>query len=154
MQKFKLRNLFNRNTSQRERRQKPRPGNQQGSAILVVDDSRTIQFTLKKILEQDGYTVLIAGDGTEAIDMAKSHDPDLILMDVIMPGINGFRATRLLNNDEQTADIPIIMMSADEQAMQEFWINKIGAKDFLNKPFVRGELFQKVEKFVRVKMVA
>ena len=154
MQKFKLRNLFNRNTSQRERRLKPRPGNRQGATILVVDDSRTIQFTLKKILEQDGYTILIAGDGMQAIDMAKSHDPDLILMDVIMPGINGFRATRMLNNDEQTADIPIIMMSADEQAMQEFWINKIGAKDFLNKPFVRGELFQKVEKFVRIKMVA
>jgi twitching motility two-component system response regulator PilH len=119
-----------------------------------VDDSRTIQFTLKKMLEQDGYNILVAGDGVQAIDMAKAHDPDLILMDVIMPGINGFRATRMLNNDEQTADIPIIMMSADEQAMQEFWINKIGAKDFLNKPFDRAQLFHKVEKFLRIKMVA
>lgn len=154
MQGFKFLDLFNRKSGQRERRSKPRAGIPQGTTILVVDDSRTIQFTLKKMLEQDGYTVHVANDGTQAIDMAKSHDPDLILMDVIMPGINGFRATRILNNDEQTADIPIIMMSADEQAMQEYWVNKIGAKDFLNKPFVRAELFNKVEKFLRVELVA
>ncbi len=154
MQKFKFSSLFSRKSTQRERRARPRRDIPQGASILIVDDSRTIQFTLKKMLEQGGYTILLADDGTQAIDMAKQHDPDLILMDVIMPGINGFRATRLLNNDEQTAGIPIIMMSSDEQAMQEFWVNKIGAKDFLNKPFVRAQLFQKIEKFLRVKMVA
>ncbi len=154
MQRFKFRDLFARKPAQRERRAKPRTGTPRGTTILVVDDSRTIQFTLKKILEQDGYTIIVASDGMQAIDTAKSHAPDLILMDVIMPGINGFRATRILNNDEKTADIPIIMMSADEQAMQEYWVSKIGAKDFLNKPFVRAELFQKVEKCLRVKLVA
>jgi twitching motility two-component system response regulator PilH len=154
MQRFKFSNLFAKKNGVRERRSKPRIGRSNGATILIADDSRTILFTLKKLLEQDGYTTLVAQDGMEAIQVAKSHLPDLILMDVIMPGINGFRATRVLNNDPLTADIPIIMMSADEQAMQEYWINKVGAKDFLNKPFKRVELFGKVEKFLRIPQVA
>jgi len=154
MHRFKFRNIFSKKNGLRERRAKPRSGHGNTATVLVADDSRTILFTLKKLLEQDGYNVLVAKDGMEAIQVAKSHLPDLILMDVIMPGINGFRATRVLNNNPQTSEIPIIMMSADEQAMQEYWINKVGAKDFLNKPFKRAELFGKVEKFLRVQQVA
>ncbi len=154
MKRFRLRNLFSRNSGLRERRRGQRREESNGSTILVVDDSRTILFTLKKILEQDGYTTLVANNGMEAINIAKTCSPDLILMDVIMPGINGFRATRMLSNDESTSDIPIIMMSGDNQAMQEYWVCKIGAKDFLNKPFRRGDIFQKVEKFIRRAQVA
>jgi len=154
MERFSLKNLFARKSSFRERRSHPRNGSRDNATILVVDDSKTIVFTLKKILEQDGYTTLVANNGMEAINMAKSENPDLILMDVIMPGINGFRATRMINNDKQTADIPIIMMSGDNQAMQEYWVSKIGAKDFLNKPFKRGDVFSKVEKFIRTRQVA
>jgi len=154
MERFSLRKLFSRKSGLRERRSRPRGTNRDDSTILLVDDSKTIVFTLKKILEQDGYRTLVASNGVEAIKIAKSANPDLILMDVIMPGINGFRATRMLNSDQQTSDIPIIMMSGDNQAMQEYWVSKIGAKDFLNKPFKRGDVFLKVEKFIRTRQVA
>jgi len=154
MELFSFRSLFSRKSGTRERRTNTRHEKPCDSTILVVDDSKTIVFTLKKILEQDGYSTLVASNGKEAIHMARKHSPDLILMDVIMPGINGFRATRMLKSDESTADIPIIMMSGDTQAMQEFWVNKIGAKDFLNKPFKRGDVFQKIEKFIRQAQVA
>jgi len=154
MELFSFRSLFSRKSGTRDRRTSTRHEKAGDSTILVVDDSKTIVFTLKKILEQDGYSTLVASNGKEAIHMARKHSPDLILMDVIMPGINGFRATRMLKSDESTADIPIIMMSGDTQAMQEFWVNKIGAKDFLNKPFKRGDVFQKIEKFIRQAQVA
>lgn len=154
MQRFNLRNLFAKKTGLRERRNKPRYQPASNATILVVDDSRTILFTLKKLLEQDGYSILVASDGVEAIDMARSHSPNLILMDVIMPRINGFRATKMLRNDDLTADIPIIMMSADEQAMQQHWVSRVGARDFLNKPFRRADVFSKIEKFLSVQHVA
>jgi len=154
MELFSFRNLFTRKSGSRDRRARARQDSSNRQTILVVDDSKTIVFTLKKILEQDGYSTLVASNGKEAIHMARKHSPDLILMDVIMPGINGFRATRMLKSDESTSDIPIIMMSGDTQAMQEFWVNKIGAKDFLNKPFKRGDVFEKIEKFIRQIQVA
>jgi len=150
MERFSFKTMFSRKSGFRERRAQARSNNKQsGATILVVDDSKTIVFTLKKLLEQDGYNTLVASNGLEAINLAKKEDPDLILMDVIMPGINGFRATRIIKNNENTADIPIIMMSGDNQAMQEFWVNKIGAKDFLNKPFKRGDIFTKIERCIR-----
>ena len=154
MNRFSLKNIFSKKSGFRERRSQIRNNSRHGSTILVVDDSKTVVFTLKKILEQDGYNTIVASNGMEAINLAKSQGPDLILMDVIMPGINGFRATRMLNNDENTSGIPIIMMSGDHQAMQEFWVNKIGAKDFLNKPFKRSDIFTKIEKFIRPMQVA
>lgn len=154
MQRFNLRNLFAKKTGIRERRSRPRRHHPDNATILVADDSRTILFTLKKLLEQDGYSILVASDGMEAIKIAKSHSPNLILMDVIMPHINGFRATKMLKNDALTSDIPIIMMSADEQAMQEYWIKRVGARDFLNKPFRRADVFSKIEKFLGVQHVA
>ena len=153
MERFSIRKLFSRKSGFRERRANNRNPDHGGS-ILIVDDSKTIIFTLKKILEQDGYQILVAYNGMEGINIAKAEHPNLILMDVIMPGINGFRATRMLNSDDSTADIPIIMMSGDNQAMQEYWVSKIGAKDFLNKPFKRGDVFTKVEKFIRTEQVA
>lgn len=149
MDRFSLKNIFSRTSVFRERRTRARNNHLNGSTILVVDDSKTIVFTLKKILDQDGYNTIVACNGLEAINMAKKEDPDLILMDIIMPGINGFRATRIIKNNADTSDIPIIMMSGDHQAMQEFWVSKIGAKDFLNKPFKRGEIFTKIEKCIR-----
>jgi len=154
MDRFSLRKLFSRKSSFRERRSNARNADQGNRSILIIDDSKTIIFTLKKILEQDGYQILVANNGMEGINIAKAKHPHLILMDVIMPGINGFRATRMLNSDSTTSDIPIIMMSGDNQAMQEYWVSKIGAKDFLNKPFKRGDVFTKVEKFIREEQVA
>ncbi|MBI1422559.1 MAG: response regulator [Gammaproteobacteria bacterium] len=113
--------------------------------VLVVDDSRTVVHSLRTVLEQDGYFVMEAYDGMTAIELAKTHRPDLILMDVIMPGLNGFQATRKIRKDPITHKIPIIIISATEQPTEQFWLSKLGANDFLGKPIIRGELFTKVE---------
>lgn len=131
--------------AQNERRAKQRSPKNRPIKILVVDDSRTVVHGLRTVLEQDGYLVMEAYDGMTAIELAKAHQPALILMDVIMPGLNGFQATRKIRKDPSTHSIPIIIISATEQPTEQFWLTKLGANDFLNKPILRGDLFIKVE---------
>jgi len=138
-------NLFSRRTDSTERRAKQRLPKTRVIKILVVDDSRTVVHSLRTVLEQDGYYVMEAYDGMTAIELAKAHQPDLILMDVIMPGLNGFQATRKIRKDPSTHGIPIIIISATEQPTEQFWLTKLGANDFLGKPIIRGDLFNKVE---------
>lgn len=111
------------------------------ATILIVDDSRTAIAVLRKTLEPTGYTIISAADGEEGIEMAKLHQPDLILMDIIMPGLNGFQATRILRKGEDTQNIPIIIISGNEQATEKFWGLRVGANGFLSKPVNRAELF-------------
>lgn len=138
-------NLFSRRTGTEDRRSKPRLPKPRVIKVLIVDDSRTVVHSLRSVLEQDGYYVMEAYDGMTAIELAKAHQPDLILMDVIMPGLNGFQATRKIRKDPATHTIPIIIISATEQPTEQFWLSKLGANDFLGKPIIRGELFTKVE---------
>jgi CheY-like chemotaxis protein len=138
-------NLFTRRTNTTDRRAKPRLPKTRVIKVLVVDDSRTVVYSLRTVLEQDGYYVMEAYDGMTAIELAKAHQPDIILMDVIMPGLNGFQATRKIRKDPSTHSIPIIIISATEQPTEQFWLTKLGANDFLGKPVIRGELFTKVE---------
>ena len=111
------------------------------ATILIVDDSRTAIAVLTKTLEPTGYSIISAPDGEQGIDMAKLHQPDFILMDVIMPGLNGFQATRILRKEESTKNIPIIIISGNEQATEKFWGLRVGANGFLSKPVDRKELF-------------
>lgn len=141
--------LFNRSTNPKERRSRARSSDKATQTILVVDDSRTVVHMLKSALTQAGYTVLAAADGERGIQLARSHRPDLILMDVIMPGINGFQATRLLRKDQATQDIPIIIISGSEQATEKVWVMRLGANGFIPKPIERGSLFMKVEQTLR-----
>ncbi len=148
MERTSLRSLFNlnrRTTSGSERRAKQRQPKNRTIKILVVDDSRTVVHNLRTMLEQDGYYVMEANDGMTGIELAKRQRPDLILMDVIMPGLNGFQATRKIRKDVITQQIPIIIISATEQPTEQFWLTKLGANDFIGKPVVRGELFTKLE---------
>lgn len=148
MERTSLRSLFNlnrRTTSGSERRAKQRHPKNRTIKILVVDDSRTVVHNLRTMLEQDGYYVMEANDGMTGIELAKRQRPDLILMDVIMPGLNGFQATRKIRKDVITQQIPIIIISATEQPTEQFWLTKLGANDFIGKPVIRGELFNKVE---------
>lgn len=138
-------NLFSRRNTTTERRAKQRLPKTRVIKVLVVDDSRTVVHGLRTVLEQDGYYVMEAYDGMTAIELAKAHQPDLILMDVIMPGLNGFQATRKIRKDPATHTIPIIIISATEQPTEQFWLSKLGANDFLGKPIIRGDLFTKVE---------
>ena len=145
MDRMTFKGLFNRSSNKNERRAKQRSPKERVIKVLVVDDSRTVVHGLRSVLEQDGYYVMEAYDGMTAIELAKAHQPDIILMDVIMPGLNGFQATRKIRKDPATHSIPIIIISATEQPTEQFWLTKLGANDFLGKPIVRGDLFTKVE---------
>lgn len=151
MDRLSFRNLFSRRSEPqfRERRARPRLPRQGELKVLVVDDSRTVVHGLRTMLEQDGYKVIEAYDGTQATELAHTQHPDLIIMDVVMPGLNGFQATRKIRKDPATHAIPIIIISGTEQPTERFWLSKLGANDFLGKPVVRGDLFTKIENQLR-----
>ena len=154
MEKFSLRKLFVRSKTPRDRRHKDRLQPRLDATILVVDDSRTVQFTLRNMLQQAGYHILEARNGENAIELAREHKPDLIFMDVVMPGMTGFQATRALRKYDETRDIPIVVMSANEQATEKFWVIKIGANDFMTKPFQRRTVFEKLDHHLHAAEVA
>lgn len=112
--------------------------------VLVVDDSPTERHFLSEILSKQGYQVLLAESGEEAMEKARSQRPDLILMDVVMPGLNGFQATRALSRDEATKDIPIIMCTSKGQETDKVWGMRQGARDYLVKPIDKDELLRKI----------
>lgn len=113
--------------------------------ILIVDDSPTEVFAFKRMLEDNGYQTLSANNGEDAITKAKKERPDLILMDVIMPGINGFQATRRLSKDPDTAKIPVIMITTKDQETDRIWGLRQGAKDYVVKPPVETEFLAKIK---------
>ncbi|MGM0594292.1 MAG: twitching motility response regulator PilH [Pseudomonadota bacterium] len=112
--------------------------------ILIVDDSPTEIHVLSSILEKLGHTVLTAENGELGIAKAKEDKPDLILMDVVMPGMNGFQATRQLTKDAETADIPIIIVTTKDQETDRVWGLRQGAKDYLTKPVEEPMLVEKI----------
>lgn len=147
MGKLAFKDLFLRPGKNKDKRSKPRE-TVTDRTVLIIDDSRTVVHALKTILEQAGYSTLAASDGKRGIELATEYTPDMILMDIVMPGINGFKATRLLRKDARTEDIPIIIMSGNEQATEKFWGMRLGANEFLPKPIQRGLLFKMLDKFV------
>lgn len=113
--------------------------------VLIVDDSPTETHVLTTILEKQGFEVSSAPNAEEGIEAAKSIKPDLILMDVVMPGINGFQATRQLTKDPETENIPIIICTTKDQETDRVWGLRQGAKDYLTKPIDEGELMEKIK---------
>lgn len=149
MKRFTLKNLFFNRTAGNdrmvERRGVQRPPNgYEDLTILVVDDSRTVIAAFKKVLSQAGFHVISAANGEEGVAQAKAHLPDLILMDVVMPVLNGFQATRRIRKDELTAHIPIIIVSGEQQPTEQYWGTRVGANGFLTKPIERGLFFGKI----------
>jgi DNA-binding response OmpR family regulator len=128
-----------------ERRAIARSGVPREAHILVVDDSPTIQAVLGKMLGQDGHVVLKAGDGETAIELARTEQPDLIFLDIVMPGMNGFTVLRTLRREAATRDIPIVMISGNLQATEQFYVQRFGADDFMKKPFGRSEVFARLQ---------
>ena len=112
--------------------------------ILVVDDSLTSQMWQRMILGQEQYTVVTANDGQEGVERAVSERPDLILMDVVMPGLNGFQATRAISRDPETKSIPVIMCTSKSQETDKIWGLRQGARDYVVKPVDRDELLAKI----------
>jgi twitching motility two-component system response regulator PilH len=113
--------------------------------ILIVDDSPTEVHVIKKALEKHGYQTATAADGAEGIRLAKQMKPDLIFMDVVMPGVNGFQATRTLAADPETKRIPVIMVTSKSQPSDRVWGMRQGAVDYLVKPVSAEKLVEKAE---------
>jgi twitching motility two-component system response regulator PilH len=131
-----------------DRRVRTRLGVMPGSRALVVDDSATIVAMLKRMLVQNGFETLEAGDAETGLELARWQQPDLIFLDIVLPGMNGFTALRILRRDPLTKDIPVIMISGNAQATETFYVQRIGADDFMKKPFSRAEVFARIEKML------
>lgn len=112
--------------------------------ILVVDDSPTETHVLKTMLEKHGYHISVALDGEQGMTKAQREQPDLILMDIVMPGVNGFQATRKLSKDSATASIPIIIISTKDQETDRDWGMRQGALDYITKPVTEAGLLGKI----------
>jgi twitching motility two-component system response regulator PilH len=112
--------------------------------ILIVDDSPTERHFLGELLNKNGFQVLTAESGEEAIAKVKEIMPDLILMDVVMPGLNGFQATRTISRDEATKHIPIIMCTSKNQETDMVWGRRQGAVEYVVKPVDSQELLAKI----------
>jgi len=113
--------------------------------ILVVDDEPDIVSMLKMRLEASGYEVITAGDGNTAYGKAKSDAPDLIILDLMLPGMDGYQVCRLLKFDEKYRRIPIIMLTAKGQKEDKEWGEKVGADFYMAKPFEAKELLSKIK---------
>ena len=131
-----------------DRRKRKRIDARAGTRVLVIDDSPTIVAALRKILRSVKYEVLEAGDAEAGIEIARTQQPELIFLDIVLPGMNGFAALRTMRKDPATQAIPIIMISGNEQATEQFYANRIGADDFMKKPFNRYEVFARVEQLL------
>ena len=108
--------------------------------IMIVDDSPTDAHLLKKMLEKNGFRTVTAADADEGIAVARREKPDLILMDVVMPGLNGFQATRDLTANPETAAIPVIIVTRKDQQVDRVWGMRQGARDYITKPVKEGVL--------------
>jgi twitching motility two-component system response regulator PilH len=112
--------------------------------ILVVDDSATERHMLRDLLTSAGYDVISCENGEDAIVKARQVKPDLILMDVVMPGLNGFQATRAISRDPVTKSIPVIMCTSKSQETDKIWGLRQGARDYVVKPVDRELLLAKI----------
>lgn len=116
--------------------------------ILIADDSPTEVFVLKKMLEKHDHQVIVAENGAQAIEMAVAKRPSLILMDVVMPDLNGFQATRALAKDPNTSNIPVIIVSTKDQDTDQLWGKRQGAKAYLIKPVSEDSLISEINKLL------
>ena len=113
--------------------------------ILIVDDSPTEVHVMKKALEKGGFTTATAGDGQEGVRLAREMHPDLIFMDIVMPGMNGYQATRAIVNDPDTRQIPIVMVTSKGHDTDRVWGLRQGAVDYLVKPVSPDVLVEKAQ---------
>ncbi|MDH3314855.1 MAG: response regulator [Betaproteobacteria bacterium] len=112
--------------------------------VLVVDDSPTDRQYLTNLLAQSGYQVATAESAEEALEKVQRHRPDLVLMDVVMPGQNGYQATRTLSKDSRTKDIPVIICTTKSQETDRVWGMRQGARDYIVKPVIQADLLAKI----------
>lgn len=108
--------------------------------ILVIEDSATERHGIKETLEKAGHTVIECNNGEEGVAKAKEEQPNLVLMDIVMPGMNGFQATRAITRDDATKHIPVIIVTTKAQETDRLWGERQGAKGYLTKPLEAKQL--------------
>jgi twitching motility two-component system response regulator PilH len=116
--------------------------------ILVVDDSPTEMFRFKEILNKNGFDVLEASNGADGVTLAQAELPDLVLMDVVMPGVNGFQATRQIARGVTTKHIPVVIVSTKDQDTDRVWGKRQGAIDYLTKPIDESQLISVIKQYL------
>ena len=116
--------------------------------ILIIDDSPTETFRFKEILTKHGYEVLEATNGADGVTMAQAELPDLVLMDVVMPGMNGCQATRQISKGKETQHIPVVIVSTKDQATDRVWGKRQGASDYLTKPIDEQQLIDVIKQLL------
>ncbi|MEO8001292.1 MAG: twitching motility response regulator PilH [Arenimonas sp.] len=116
--------------------------------ILIVDDSPSQLMGMKRIVEKLGHEALSAEDGAQGVEVAKANVPDLILMDVVMPNLNGFQATRAISKEATTSHIPIVLVTTKDQETDKVWGMRQGAKAYITKPFNEAELVAVINKLL------
>jgi twitching motility two-component system response regulator PilH len=108
--------------------------------ILIVDDSPTEMFKMTEILKKGGHEIFTADGGEAGVAAAKEHLPDLVLMDVVMPGVNGFQATRQITKNASTSHIPVLIVTTKDQETDRLWGKRQGASGYLTKPIDEAAL--------------
>jgi len=117
--------------------------------VLIIDDSPTETHRLSGILEKNGFNVLTASSGELGIELAKNEQPDIVLMDIVMPGLNGFQATRHLSKTKETGHIPVIIVTTKDQETDKVWGARQGAKSYLTKPVSEKELLSVIRQWAQ-----
>ena len=116
--------------------------------ILIVDDSPSQLMSIRRIVEKLGHEALTAEDGAAGAEAAKREIPDLVLMDVVMPNLNGFQATRTISKDAKTSHIPIILVTTKDQETDRVWGMRQGAKTYVTKPVDEDELVKAINEYM------
>lgn len=114
--------------------------------VLIVDDSPTETYKFREILEKHGFDILTADNGADGVALARQEQPDVVLMDVVMPGLNGFQATRQLHKNAETQTIPVIIVTTKDQETDKVWGRRQGAKDYLTKPVDEQKLLDTIKR--------
>jgi len=115
--------------------------------VLVVDDSSTQLMQLRDIVKEAGCFVSVASSGQEAIDMVEKERPDLIFMDVVMDGVDGYKACRKILKQEGNQDIPIIFVTTKNQDADRLWAEKLGGRDLISKPYDKEQILEQIRRF-------
>lgn len=136
-----------------DRRKRKRKDARKGIKAVIIDDSATVVAVLRRILRSSGYLTRDAADAETGLKLIAEDKPDIVFLDIVLPGMNGFGALRVLRKDAATQHIPVIMISGNEHATEQFYANRIGADSFMKKPFSRFEVFAHIEDLLDDDMV-
>ena len=122
--------------------------NAPGRKILIIEDSKTTSVVLKEVLEAEGHTVVTAGDGVTGIALARREKPDLILLDLLLPKLNGYEVCNAIKRDNNTRHIPILVISTMDSPESIEKVKVCGAKNFMKKPYNLEDLLREIKRLL------